>query len=302
MKKFIYVIILSLILGITYYFRDDLANTFLSFSLEKKETSILQNNIYSTNRNHQYVRLTNDFIADNEKDIYNIIYTILNSGMENFTFYCNYENCTEDIDKITSDRVLLSNINNYIHPFNSFTDMETTIFEQSGKIILNINHLYTDGKIRNIETKVDQIIRDNIKNDMKTNDKIKVIHDYIIKNSKYDSNKADGKVSEYSSDTAYGPLFQGYGICNGYSDLMGIFLYKLGIGSIKISSENHVWNLVNIDNKWYHLDLTWDDPIIKADDEIKETVDYSYFLINTKELHDLDDQHYFDKNIYLEAK
>jgi len=68
MKKFIYVIILSLILGITYYFRDDLANTFLSFSLEKKETSILQNNIYSTNRNHQYVRLTNDFIADNEKD------------------------------------------------------------------------------------------------------------------------------------------------------------------------------------------------------------------------------------------
>lgn len=302
MKKFLYIIILCSILILTYVFKDDIADKLLSFKLEKKETSVITNNSYSKKESYQFIKITDDFVANEKNDILNIIYTILNSGMNTFTFYCDYDGCTKDIDDITSDRILLSNINNYVHPFNSFSDIETTIFEQSGKIIFSINHLYTDGKRNNIENKVEQIIRDKIKDNMKINEKIKVIHDYIINNSKYDSNKADGKVSEYSSDTAYGPLFEGYAICNGYSDLMGIFLDKLNIQSIKISSENHVWNLLNINGEWLHLDLTWDDPIIKADDEIKETVDYSYFLVNTKELHELDDQHYFNNEIYIEAK
>ena len=80
---------------------------------------------------------------------------------------------------------------------------------------------------------------------------------------------------------------------------MKLFLDRLHIPNYKISSENHIWNLVKLDNEWYHLDLTWDDPVTSTGEDVLE---YDYFLITTDELEKLEtDQHIFDKNIYTEA-
>ena len=88
-------------------------------------------------------------------------------------------------------------------------------------------------------------------------------------------------------------MIQGYGTCNGYADAMAIFLDKLNIINYKIS----IWNLVYLDGKWYHLDLTWDDPISETNIN-RDT----YFLITTKTLEELNDgTHNFDKKIYSEA-
>ena len=76
-------------------------------------------------------------------------------------------------------------------------------------------------------------------------------------------------------------------------------LIVLNIPNYKISSENHIWNLVNVDNNWYHLDLTWDDPVTSNGTDVLE---YDYFLITTTELEELEsDQHNFDIKIYKEA-
>ena len=142
--------------------------------------------------------------------------------------------------------------------------------------------------------------KEKITDDMQLDIKIKTIHDYIIENTKYDSKRSDEASSEYDSYTAYGPLFQGYGVCSGYSDLMMLFLNKMGISNIKVTSENHIWNLVYINDTWLHLDLTWDDPVL---DNGKDIIDYTYFLITTEELFKQNDnQHYFNEAIYLEAK
>ena len=134
---------------------------------------------------------------------------------------------------------------------------------------------------------------------MKIEDKIKNIHDYIIDTTKYDSNKSDHNISNYKSSTAYGPLFEGYGLCSGYADAMKLFLDKLDVKNIKISSENHIWNLVYLNDQWLHLDLTWDDPVLESG---KEIIDYEYYLITTEELYNKkDNQHYFDETIYKEA-
>ena len=86
-------------------------------------------------------------------------------------------------------------------------------------------------------------------------------------------------------------MIQGYGTCNGYADAMAIFL------DYKISNDEHIWNLVYLDGKWYHLDLTWDDPISETNIN-RDT----YFLITTKTLEELNDgTHNFDKKIYSEA-
>jgi hypothetical protein len=79
---------------------------------------------------------------------------------------------------------------------------------------------------------------------------------------------------------------------------MALFLNYFGIPNFKVTSENHVWNAVYVDGKWYHLDLTWDDPILSNG---KNIIDDSYFLITTKQLKKLNDsQHNFDENIYIE--
>ena len=81
---------------------------------------------------------------------------------------------------------------------------------------------------------------------------------------------------------------------------MSIYLNKIGIQNYKISSKNHIWNLVNLDGTWYHLDATWDDPVVKDN---KQYLIHNYFLISTVELYNLDKvEHDFNKDIFVEAR
>ena len=133
---------------------------------------------------------------------------------------------------------------------------------------------------------------------MSDEEKIKQAHNYIINNSKYDKDRSDNNIVNYKSDTAYGTLLEGYSLCGGYTDAMELFLEDLNIKSYKIASENHVWNAVNLNNTWYHLDLTWDDPITNDGSDILE---YNFFLITTPELEEIEnEQHNYDKAIYSE--
>ena len=153
-------------------------------------------------------------------------------------------------------------------------------------------------EIEEINKVVDKVISEKITNSTPTREKIKIIHDFIIDNAEYDKLKYNNKNdATYKSNTAYGVLIQGYGTCNGYADAMAIFLDKLNIINYKISNDEHIWNLVYLDGKWYHLDLTWDDPISETNIN-RDT----YFLITTKTLEELNDgTHNFDKKIYSEA-
>ncbi len=63
--------------------------------------------------------------------------------------------------------------------------------------------------------------------------------------------------------TAYGALVNGEAVCEGYSRAMQLLLAKYNIKSTLVTGESkgvgHMWNLVNIENNWYHLDATWND-------------------------------------------
>ena len=77
--------------------------------------------------------------------------------------------------------------------------------------------------IKNINTKVTEILNNHTNDEMTTEEKIRLIHDYIVNNTKYDSKRIDENNFQYQSDNSYGVLFQGYGICSGYADTMAIF-------------------------------------------------------------------------------
>ena len=160
--------------------------------------------------------------------------------------------------------------------------------------------MYNEEKQEEINTKVNSIIAELIKNNMKDKEKIEVIHDYIVNNTTYDKDFCVTEencvtTSIYNSDTAYGVLFQNNGICSGYTDLMAIFLAKLGIVNYRVTNETHTWNAVMLDDKWYILDVTWDDPISDRD-----VLSHTYFLITSKEDSLLKETHTYNKNIFVE--
>lgn len=301
MRKFLtFLMIMFAIVGV--YFNREKINTFYvtHFSSARRDSTLAYKNDYYRDFEYNYVHITNDFNAKSKEQLINIYYTIINSGIDEFTFYCSssYKGCINDVIDIANDQEILSNINSFVHPFNSFSSIETK-YDTLGKVVLKVNKAYTNKQIEAINDKVQEIIRDKIKNTTDKKEIIKIVHDYVINNSKYDSEKSDKAINKYSSNIAYGPLIEGYGLCGGYTDSMAIFLDYYDIPNFRVISENHIWNAVYLDGKWYHLDLTWDDPVVSDGSNVLE---YTFFLINTKELIELEtNQHMFDKTVFVEV-
>ena len=258
------------------FFKNDISFLLTSRSIERNYGKTLENS-YFIEDNFEYVNNYDGVEVHSKKDIMDAIYYLINSGISYSERYCakDYDKCYEDMLAISNDVNALSLLNNYVHPFNSF---ESIIFNFDNNVIeIEIRHTYSKSEIATINDEVDN----------------------IINNTEYDTLKSDNiKDTTYKSNTAYGVLVEKYGICSGYSDTMKIFLDKLNIINYKISNDQHIWNLVYLDGTWYHLDLTWDDPI----SEVNITRD-NYFLINTSTLEKLNDElHYFNYYNFLEAK
>lgn len=89
-------------------------------------------------------------------------------------------------------------------------------------------------------------------------------HDYITTHVTYDLDELNLIGSAKSdSSTPFGALIYGEAICMGYTTTFQLMMDMLGIESIIVSGssdgEDHAWNMVCIDDKWYHVDCTWDD-------------------------------------------
>ena len=73
----------------------------------------------------------------------------------------------------------------------------------------------------------------------------------------------------------------GLAVCEGLSRAYQYLLYRCGINSTLISGTaaggGHMWNMVKVDGEWYHIDVTWDDPITTTGEQVLR---YNYFLVS----------------------
>lgn len=77
------------------------------------------------------------------------------------------------------------------------------------------------------------------------------MHDWIINNVYY-----DGNYEFYGADM----ILRGYGVCDGYSKAFYMLCQAAGIPVGRVSGGNHAWNVLKLNNQWYYVDPTWDDP------------------------------------------
>lgn len=306
-KRLLTLLICICLLGFTIYKLDSIVNIAKNFFNNTPTLSIEKKNQYSKNKDYDFVQISKDYKPYNYQELLNVFYTVLDSGYENFTFYCpsEYLDCIDDVKKISNPENvdILTTIGNFVSPYNNFTSLKVQ-FDTSGEVTLDIKRLYSSEDIINISNKIDSIWKDIVTQDMSTEDIIYAFHDYIINNTKYDEayeNEIKNGESTHNSAKANGPLFEGYGICSGYTDVLSIVLDKLGLDNYKVASKTHVWNAVKINDEWKHIDLTWDDPV--SEDHSINNLLHKFYLIDTPTLESFDiKDHSFDKSIYVELK
>ncbi len=108
-----------------------------------------------------------------------------------------------------------------------------------------------------------------------------MIHDTLCKNIEY---REEG----VQSHSIVGPLLYKKGVCDGISKAAKVLFQVCGIEAHVLSGiakshisgimEPHAWNVVSINNHWYHLDITFDNTLSTS------FIRYDYFNLSTQEI------------------
>ncbi|AWI03552.1 transglutaminase domain-containing protein [Clostridium drakei] len=220
--------------------------------------------------------------------------------------YNNYCNNIDQIKEIAKDNILNKNTNFLIHYTGNFSDLsglpskvanyviacdnyagycvtscKTTFYgyDKNLDIKFDVTYLLTHDEEIWVDNKVDSILQNIIRDSMTQDQKEKAIHDYIVRNVAYDQTA--------KKNNPYYALHDGTTMCQGYALLACKMLSKVNIKNLLVlgsvdgsSTYNHIWNLVNLNGKWYHLDCTWDDPV----PDIPNSICYNYYNLTDDEL------------------
>ncbi len=182
----------------------------------------------------------------------------------------------------------------YLSPKKMYLNIETT--KTSDKTEYNVyinsgndaNYLIDEF---NTKAKIDQAMSqiEEVKNQIlqnKTGDvykDIKMVHDYLVDNIEYDST-----ISKQNIYNVYGALVNKECVCEGYARAFKYLMDELGISCVMVigtgtnsngQTENHAWNYVEVNNNWYAIDSTWDDPVIVGGGALTDESKYKYFLV-----------------------
>ncbi len=106
------------------------------------------------------------------------------------------------------------------------------------------------------------------------------LHDALLTRCRYSYEATEsGVLSDlhWHMSSPYAALCEGEAICGGYARAMQWLLARAEIDNVLVYNDDHVWNLVWLDDKPYFLDPTWND----FDDDI---VSHRIFNVTYEEL------------------
>lgn len=127
--------------------------------------------------------------------------------------------------------------------------------------VLQVNFFYTSADLADLkkvsaayESKVKEILA-CINPTWSDLEKALYVNDYLAINCQYDN-----RLTRF---TAYNAIVDGISVCQGYALAFLDLMNRLDIPCEVVSSRtlNHAWNLVKIGKAWYHVDVTWNDPV-----------------------------------------
>ncbi len=258
------------------------------------------NNRYYYKQLDEYAKVIYDEVTNNIENIKSGNYTI--SINKDFSSLLNTQGGQEKLKQSYDDAINAINLDIpnlfYIDLSKMYLSIEstTTIFGTKYKLYMDTGDLatyYSTGfsSKSQVETAISQV--ENVKSQIlsKANgdeySKARITHDWLINNMTYES-------SSTNKGNIYGAFIEHNVVCEGYARAYKYLLDGLGITNILVTgkatnstgvTEEHMWNYIQIDDMWYAVDVTWDDPIIKGVGTLTQETQHKYFLIGSNELY-----------------
>lgn len=146
-------------------------------------------------------------------------------------------------------------------------------------------HNAVAGGTMTVSEKVDAIVAALIRPDMTDYQKSLVLHNWLTMNAQYDQT-----YSHYKPD---GVLLYGTGVCQSYALAYQLLLNKVGIENCLEYGDNHMWNMIRLDGEWYHVDVTWDDPIVNGG--MMGYENWDFFCLSNYALEGVDSHECYEK-------
>ncbi len=141
---------------------------------------------------------------------------------------------------------------------------------------------FSDKAVAEMKSAADRLLEGIDSSALNDAEKALILHDRLAVQCEYDVVHAkEGNVPDESYQ-AYGALVNKVAVCEGYSKAYMYLMNRLGIHTELIDSHtlNHAWNIVTIDGKRYHVDVTHDDPT----PDLLGRVKHNHFLLSTDAL------------------
>ncbi|MDD4507814.1 MAG: hypothetical protein PHN26_02585 [Eubacteriaceae bacterium] len=237
---------------------------------------------YQSDPQSGYARL-----SDEEKSIY----AILVQSTDNFESHIDLNGLNITVDGLTRIWQAFYQDNPQYFWFNSYSYE----YDPGSNIINSMDLSYTcdkatrDQKQSEIDKKV-AAIEAQIPEDADEYTVVKTVHDLIISETKYGYASADNQ-------NIASVFIDGESVCAGYSKAMEYILKDMGLFCTVVDGQAkdrgaHEWNLVKMNDQYYYVDVTWDDPGFADADDHENCIEYTFFGITTDELlinHTIDD-------------
>lgn len=116
--------------------------------------------------------------------------------------------------------------------------------------------------------------------------KIKYVYEYLINTTDYDSNSPNNQNIQSA-------LLGHSSVCAGYAKAFQYILHRMGMFCTYVTGNtldggDHGWNIVRIDGVYYHVDVTWGDPVFVGMSENADggsAMNYNYLCCTDAEIY-----------------
>ncbi len=146
----------------------------------------------------------------------------------------------------------------------------------------------TKAYIASVDAELTEILA-QVNDAMSDEQKALTIHDYLIYEYEYDYDSYTTETIPEDSYRSGGLLMNRTGVCQAYAYAFYYLMSKFDIECYVTASDtmNHAWNIVKIQDDYYHVDCTYDDPVT---DRLGQ-VGHNYFLLSDSAMQDEKHQH-----------
>lgn len=176
----------------------------------------------------------------------------------------------------------LNSLLTFVDPYTAgyFLDYEWTAWEtDDGYLVeLSIDYLTDARKEQKVDHFVEAFADKHITKEMTDFERAKIINDYVVQLATYtEEGSTEGQ-------TVFELINEKTAVCQAYALLAYRLLVASGLDAKYVygysEDQLHAWNLVSVEDQWYHLDTTWND----VDSDEPYAISYEYFLVNDQKL------------------